>query len=73
MINQGVPEMTTPIYDYAAGRNDGNEFAKNVQQVGPVVGSHDTIPGGQQYQQGFRDGYELGQSGFNADGSRSVQ
>lgn len=62
--------MSTPIYDYAAGRNDGNAFANDVQRVGLPVGSQDTIPGGQQYGQGFADGYELGMSGFNADGTR---
>ena len=62
--------MTTPSYDYAAGRNDGWSHAQNVQTNGAPQGSADSVPGGQQYLQGFSDGVELSNSGFNADGTR---
>lgn len=56
--------------DYEEGRNEGWQAALDVQIYGPVSGSTDGLKGGQEYLQGFSDGIELYNSGFDPAGAR---
>lgn len=67
-----MADPTTPVYDYAAGRNDGHAHATSIQNHGVPQGSQDSVPGGSDYVQGFSDGVTLANSGYNANGSKQA-